>query len=149
MSVKQSSFYPGLPAPCLHSRTAASTPSSGFTGKQHIMKPDIQIHTYIYVSLSHTHSHTHSLWVSCGRLVAAEVGRETTGWVPRASYRQKGRWPYPSPAPRPPCSSRSPSNHTESYGGRQRGRVIYTDVLYVYYMRYKMWAHLNVCLKVL
>lgn len=131
MCVKQSSSSPGLPAPCLHSRTVASTPSPGFTGEQHInyiMEPDILC---ISFSLTHTHTVKHSLWVSCGRPVAAEVGRESTEWVPQASYRQKGHWPYQSPTPHPPCSSRFPSNHTESYGGYTEPRdYLHTQCLH-------------------
>lgn len=46
MRVKQSSSFPGLPAPCLHSRTAALIPSPGFTEEQkhnHITKPETHL----------------------------------------------------------------------------------------------------------
>lgn len=111
MCVKQSSSSPGLPVPCLHSRTVALTPSPDFTGEQHT----ITYWNQMYIPLPLTHTHKHSLWVSCGTPVAAEVGRVSTEWVPQASYRQTGHWPYQSPTHHPPCSSRFPSNHTESY----------------------------------
>ncbi len=115
MCVKQSSSSPGLPAPCLRSKTLALTPSPGFKGEQkhnRIMKAHIRLS--LCLSDTHTHKVKHSLWVSCGKPVAAEVGKGSTEWVPQASYRQKGHWPYPSPTHHPPCSSRFPSNHTES-----------------------------------
>lgn len=108
-AVKQSSSSPGPPAPCPHSRTAASTLSPGENNTS------LNILNYTSLSLWLTNKVKHSLRASCGRPAAAEVGMESTGWAPQASYTQRGHWPYPSPTPHPPCSSHFLSNHTESY----------------------------------
>lgn len=61
LCVRRSSSSPGPPAPCLHSRTEASTPSPGFTrggGGQRSMKPRLytRMRTFLSVALTHTHS---------------------------------------------------------------------------------------------
>lgn len=113
MHVKRSNFCPGLPAPCLHNRTVAVTPWPAVIKKQQVVKPDSHLPLHQPATLTACIV-KHSLWGSCGRPVAAEVGRESSEWVPRASYRQTSHWPYPSPTLHPPYSSRSPSNHTGS-----------------------------------
>lgn len=107
--VKQSSSSPGRPAPCPHSKTVAWTPSPGFTEEQVIVS------SYITVQhRSRRHVVKHSLWASCVKPVAAEVGTESSGWVRRASCTLRGHWPYQSPTHHPPYSSHCPSSHTGS-----------------------------------
>lgn len=106
--VKQSSSSPGPPAPCLHNKNVALMLSPKIQ-KEHHNEDQI-------FCLSHTHSQTRLLllWRFCGLPVVAEEGRESTGWVPQASYRRRGRWPSLSPTHRLPCSSHSPAIHTEN-----------------------------------
>lgn len=118
LCVRRSSSSPGPPAPCLHSRTEASTPSPGFTRGGATLDETTSIYTHAYIPICC--SHTHSQRGSCGRPAAAGVGRESSEWVPRASCRQTGHWPYPSPTLRRPCSPRFPSSRTESCGEMHR-----------------------------
>lgn len=129
LCVRRSSSSPGPPAPCLHSRTEASTPSPGFTrgGGGATLDETTSIYTHAYIPICC--SHTHSQRGSCGRPAAAGVGRESSEWVPRASCRQTGHWPYPSPTLRRPCSPRFPSSRTESCGEMHRAS---TQALFIW-----------------
>lgn len=65
LRVKQSNSFPGLPAPCLHSRTVALSPSPGFIGEQHIVT-SYATNTYLpRVTLYLTHSQTLTVGVLC------------------------------------------------------------------------------------
>lgn len=133
MCVKQSSSSPGLPAPCLHSRTVASTPSPGFTGEQHInyiMEPDI-----LCISFSHTHtqSNTHCGCPVGGQLLQKWEGSPLNGFHRPATDRKvTGLTRVQHPIPHAHLAS--PPTILRATGDTQSQGIIYTHNVYILYV---------------